>query len=201
VIIAAALVSITINIPRYFIEHFLGIGELGTFAALAYPMAAGVTVINALGQSAMPRLARYYADGEWQCFSGLVVTLTGIATALGVLGVTLIQFAGRPILTLLYRAEYASYVSVFFWLGVGTGLFLISGILGYAVNAVRHFRAQMVVSILVALVAIAACGGLVPRWHLTGAAVAIILTFAFQGAANATVILYALRSKLKQAEI
>jgi len=198
VIIATALVSVTINIPRYFIEHFLGIGELGTFAAIAYPMAAGVTVINALGQSAMPRLAHQYAGGEWQHFSALVVRLTGVATALGLVGMILIQFAGRPILTLLYRPEYASYISVFFWLGVGTGLFLISGILGYAVNAVRHFRAQMYVSILVTLVAIAACRALVPRWHLTGAAVAIVLTAAFQGAANASVILYALLSKVKR---
>lgn len=201
VIIATALVSITINIPRYFIEHFLGIGELGKFAALAYIMAAGVTVINALGQSVMPRLAHQYADGEWQRFSALVVTLTGVATALGVIGVTLIQFAGRPILTLLYRPEYASYISLFLLLGVGTAVFLVSGILGYAVNAVRHFRAQMFVSILVALLAMAACRALVPRWHLIGAAVAIILTAAFQAAANATVILYALRSKLKQAKI
>src|SRR5439155_274249 len=64
VLIAAALVSVTTNIPRYFIEHLLGIGQLGTFAAIAYPMAVGITVINAIGQSAMPRLARQYADGK-----------------------------------------------------------------------------------------------------------------------------------------
>ena len=37
-------------------------------------------------------------------------------------------------------------------------MFLISGILGYGVNAVRHFRTQMFISISVALVAAAACG-------------------------------------------
>src|ERR1051325_9822834 len=36
VIIAASLVSLTLNIPRYFIEHFFGVGEPGKFAALAY---------------------------------------------------------------------------------------------------------------------------------------------------------------------
>jgi O-antigen/teichoic acid export membrane protein len=182
------------------IEHFLGIGELGTFAAIAYPMAAGITVINAIGQSAMPRLARLYADGNTQKFSGLMLRLVGIATALGMGGVLLIQFAGRPILTLLYRPEYANYISVFLWLAVGTGLLLISGILGYGVNAVRRFRTQMFVSILIALVAAAACGVLVPWWHLTGAAVAIMLTAAFQAAANALVIFYALRSRLKGAK-
>jgi O-antigen/teichoic acid export membrane protein len=197
VVIAAALTSFNTNIPRYFVEHFLGIGELGKFAAIAYPMAAGITVINAIGQSAMPRLARLYADGNTQKFSWLMLRLVGIATALGIGGVLLIQFAGRPILTLLYRPEYANYSSIFLWLGVGTGLLLISGILGYGVNAVRHFRTQMLASILVSLVAVAACGVLVPWWHLTGAAIAIMLTAAFQAAVNASVIFYALRSRPK----
>jgi O-antigen/teichoic acid export membrane protein len=198
VVIAAALTSLTINIPRYFIEHFLGIGELGMFAAIAYPMAAGTTVINAMGQAAMPRLARQYADGSVRKFAELMLRLVGIAIVLGTLGVALIQFAGRALLTALYRPEYANYISEFLWLGVGTGLLLISGILGYGVNAVRHFRTQMGVSILVALIAAAACGLLVPWWHLTGAAIAIMLTAAFQAAANAAVIFYALRSRSKE---
>jgi O-antigen/teichoic acid export membrane protein len=198
VVIAAALTSLTINIPRYFIEHFLGIGELGMFAAIAYPMAAGTTVINAMGQAAMPRLARQYADGSVRKFAELMLRLVGIAIVLGTLGVALIQFAGRALLTALYRPEYANYISEFLWLGVGTGLLLISGILGYGVNAVRHFRTQMGVSILVAFIAAAACGLLVPWWHLTGAAIAIMLTAAFQAAANAAVIFYALRSRSKE---
>lgn len=201
VVIAAALTSFTTNIPRYFIEHFLGIGELGKFAAIAYLMAAGITVINAIGQSAMPRLARQYADGDAQKFSGLMLRLVGIATALGIGGVLLIQFAGRPILTLLYRPEYANYISVFLWLGVATGLLLISGILGYGVNAVRHFRIQMLVSIVVVVITAAACGVMIPRWHLTGAAMAITLAAILQIAANAAVISFALRSRSKRGKL
>src|SRR6516162_9856653 len=63
--IVMALISFNANIPRYFIEHHLGTRELGIFAALAYPLAAGTTVVGALGQSATPRLARHYADGDW----------------------------------------------------------------------------------------------------------------------------------------
>ena len=197
VIIAASLVSLTLNIPRYFIEYFFGVGELGKFAALAYPMAAGVTIINAIGQSAMPRLARQYAYGDCRQFAALIAKLAAIATVLGGIGVAVIQLAGRPILTLLYRPEYVSYVSLFLWLAIGTAVFLVSNILGYGVNAVRHFRIQMFISVLVALVAAVACALLVPRWNLTGAAIAIILAASFQAAANVTLILYALRVKAK----
>jgi O-antigen/teichoic acid export membrane protein len=70
--IVMALISFNTNIPRYFIEHHLGTWDLGIFAAVACPLVAGTTVVNALGQSAVPRLARYYADGDYRAFSSLI---------------------------------------------------------------------------------------------------------------------------------
>jgi hypothetical protein len=70
--IVMAPVSFNTNIPRYFIKHHLGTWDLGIFAAVGYPLAAGTTVVNALGQSAAPRLARYYADGDYRAFSSLI---------------------------------------------------------------------------------------------------------------------------------
>lgn len=195
VVIAAALVSLTTNIPRYFIEQHLGLSLLGIFAAMAYPMAAGTTLINAIGQSAMPRLARHYAEGDYDTLRLLLVKLAGIAAGLGLLGVAFIAVAGRPLLVLLYRPEYAEYGNVFLWLGIGTAIFLVSGLLGYGMNAVRYFRAQLLVAIAVALVATAACVVLIPRYQLVGAAVAIAIASAFQLLANAAVIVVALRRK------
>src|SRR4029077_4261951 len=100
--VAAALISFSANIPRYFIEHRLGTRELGIFAAMAYPMVGGVVVSNALGQSALPRLARYYANGDCRAFLFLLLKVVCLGLVLGVAGVLLIWLAGRPILLLLY---------------------------------------------------------------------------------------------------
>jgi O-antigen/teichoic acid export membrane protein len=66
--IVAMLMSFNANVPRYFIEHYLGERELGIFAAMAYLMVVGGTVVGALGQSASPRLAKYYAAGHLYAF-------------------------------------------------------------------------------------------------------------------------------------
>ena len=58
------LISLNTNIPRYFIERSLGERELGIFASMAHFMIAGSMVINALGQSAAPRLAKHYSDNN-----------------------------------------------------------------------------------------------------------------------------------------
>ena len=62
--IATSMISLNLNIPRYFLERSFGEHNLGIFAALAYPLTAGTLVINALGQSASPRLAKYFESSN-----------------------------------------------------------------------------------------------------------------------------------------
>src|SRR5438874_3653174 len=88
--IAMAFVSFNANIPRYFIEHHLGTAQLGIFAAMAYPMVAGATIVGAMGQSAMPRLARYYAADNRLAFSSLLTKVLWIGLAVGASGVLVI---------------------------------------------------------------------------------------------------------------
>ena len=55
----------------------LGTLELGAFAAVTSFQTVGSTVINALGQAAMPRLARYFSAGEARQFRGLAARPPG----------------------------------------------------------------------------------------------------------------------------
>ena len=93
--IVMMLISLNANIPRYFIEHYWGERELGIFAALAYLMVAGNTVVGALGQSASPRLARYYAEGNGRAFRRLLVKLVGLGAGMGLVGL-LVALGRRP---------------------------------------------------------------------------------------------------------
>jgi O-antigen/teichoic acid export membrane protein len=193
--IVMTLISFNANIPRYFIEHHLGTRELGIFAALAYPLAAGATVVNALGQSASPRLARNYADRDYRTFSSLTCKLLCLGLAVGIGGVLLIWLAGRPILLLLYQPEYADSVDVFLWLGVAAGIGYVASLLGYAMTAARYFRAQPPVFVIATLVTAAGCAILIPRYQLSGAAIAMILAAICQAMGSAAVIIHALRSR------
>jgi O-antigen/teichoic acid export membrane protein len=192
--VVMALVSFNVNVPRYFIEYHLGTAQLGIFAAMAYPMVAGATVIGALGQSATPRLSQYYASGERRAFLSLLLKLVGLASAVGLVAVLVIALAGRPILLLLYRPEYAEHVTAFLLLATATALGYVASILGYAMTAARYFRAQLPVFMLTTAVTAAACALLVPRQQLPGAALAMSLATLCQGAVSAAVIVHALKN-------
>ena len=191
--IVMALMSLNANVPRYFVGSLLGTRELGIFAALAYPMVAGGLVVGAMGQSALPRLARHYALGERRAFWRLLAQLQGVTLAMGALGIAVIAFAGKPLLGLLYRAEYAAYADVFLCLAFGAVVGNAASLFGYGMTAARHFRSQIPVFCGVIVATLAGCMALVPRHGLMGAAIAVGLASLCQALGSATVIWYAIR--------
>lgn len=164
------LFSLTLNMPRYFIAQKWGERELGIFAAMAYIIVAGTTVINALGQAATPRLAALFARRLYRRFFLLILQLAGVALALGVPGVVLAVRWGRPVLSLLYRPEYAERADVFAWLMAAGMVGYASNVMGYALTAARLFREGAVAAVAITALTLLACVLLVPRFGLLGAA-------------------------------
>ncbi len=92
--ITLLLQSLIVNIPRYFVESYSGEYNLGIFAAMLYIMAAGGTVISALGQAASPRMAKQYTAGKSEEFQSLLLKLVAISVLLGVACILAAVIAG-----------------------------------------------------------------------------------------------------------
>lgn len=165
--------SLTTNIPRYFVEKDLGGRELGFFAALSAVTAAGVTVVGALGQSATPRLARLFADGDRPGFVRLVLRLSAIGGLLALAGIAVASIAGRPLLGLLYTPEYSLHARTFVVINLVAGIGYVASFLGYAITAARRFLPQSPLSVAVAAATALAAAWLVPQLGIVGAAWAV----------------------------
>jgi O-antigen/teichoic acid export membrane protein len=184
--------SLNVNIPRYIIEWYLGDRELGIFAAIAYVMVAGNMVVSALGQSATPRLAKYYAAGDSLAFRTLLLKLLGVGSLLGGAAIAIAFFAGEEILTVLYRPEYAQYADLLVWLMVAAAIKYTFYFLGDGMIAVRYFRIQIPLFILVTGTSAAGCFWLLPTLGLQGIAIALIVSAIVQASLSSGVIIYAL---------
>jgi len=175
--IAMMLFALNTNIPRYFIKAYLGERELGVFAAMAYLMMAGhQVVVGALAQAVRPRLARYYAAGNIGAFRRLLLKLVGIGAALGAVGVLAAWVAGRQILSLVYKPEYAEHPGVFTVLMAAAGVLYVSAMFESAAVAARRLRTQTVVLAAVTLVSLLCCALLIRDQHLAGAAAAVAVS-------------------------
>jgi O-antigen/teichoic acid export membrane protein len=170
------LVSLNLNLPRYFIEHNLGLRELGMFSSLTNLLAAGNVVINALGQGAIPRLAKHFEAARMRDFRALLTAIVAASVAVGAIGVLGALLFGRQILAVLYRPEYSAHWDVLVWLMAAAGFFYVGCTLGCAVTAAKCFTPQLPLFAIAAAATTVASMVLVPSQGLRGAALAILIS-------------------------
>ncbi len=171
--VVTMLISFNANIPRYFVEGHLGAYQLGIFAAVAAFQKTAPTVIQALGRSASPRLARYYAATNARAFGRLALGLVAVGALLGGAGVLVALVAGRQILTLFYGPEYA-LPGLLVLLMLAAGIDYVATMLLYVITSARYFRVQLPLQLLTTGTVALASFWLIPSIGLRGAAVALI---------------------------
>ena len=106
------LVSLNANLPRYAVERFRGNSELGIFAALAYLVVAVNLIVNALGQSAIARLSRSFAEGNLRHFRSVLERMSLIGLGVAGVGTVFALLCGRTVLRLIYGPAYASHLDL-----------------------------------------------------------------------------------------
>jgi len=191
--VVMTLISLNTNIPRYILVTDLGEADLGIFASMAYMLVALSLIVNALGQSASARLARMAAAGDVQGFRRIMGRLLMLGVAVLIAGPPLAAIAGRSVLTILYRAEYAKDIKVLVVMVVTAGIGAIGSFLGYGMTAARSFRMQVPVMGLSTLTTVFLCRLLVPRLGLIGAAYSLLASALVFAAGAALVLQRALR--------
>ncbi|MEG4247877.1 MATE family efflux transporter [Microcoleus sp. Pol10D4] len=186
------LISLNTNIPRYFIERYLGERELGIFGAISYLMVAGTMVISSLGHSASPRLAKYYAAGDSAAFRKLLFKLVQFGFGLGGAVVLVAMVVGRQLLALIYRPEYAEQADILVWLMIAAGIGYGCSFLSSALTAARCFRIQLPLFTLVTGASATTGLWLIPAYGLRGAAFALIIASVVQLFLSLGIIFYVL---------
>lgn len=172
--IQTMLASLAVNIPRYVIDHYMGTAMLGRFAAMAYFIVAGHTVIVAVGNSVQAPLSRYW-HSSLPAFRRLLFKCGAFAFGVGLAGAILAVVAGKPILTAFYNPEYATHQEVFVLLMFSAAFYYVGSILGGGIAIVRRFWTYTLLYSCVPLLALLAAWLLIPRMGLMGAAVATLV--------------------------
>jgi O-antigen/teichoic acid export membrane protein len=196
--------SLSSNLPSYFIAAKLGQNaetELGIFNAIAYIMVAGSVVVNALGDAASPRLAKYYAAGDRSAYGFLLLRLIGIGIGIGIVMLAIAMLGGGTLLSLLYSPAYAYRQALFIWLMAGAGIQYVASFLGYGMTAARYFRVQVPLLLTSMICLAVTCLWLIPSQGLIGAAIALMTAAVANLLFSGGVIVHALSAQPKSAEV
>ncbi|HEY7335880.1 MAG TPA: oligosaccharide flippase family protein [Bryobacteraceae bacterium] len=167
--VVSFLVSANWNVSRYFLERSHGEQALGLFAVIAYFPAAATLVVDALGQSVVPRLAKYYAESRPR-YRSLVLRLIALVATAGFSGALASAFFGAPVLRFLYGPVYAQHVDVLVTMMIAGACMYVCSIFGVSLTAAGCLKPQ--VPIYAAVTAVTAIGSavLVGPYGLKGAA-------------------------------
>jgi O-antigen/teichoic acid export membrane protein len=182
--VVAALDSLNAGLPRYFLSWAVGNAEVGVFAAMVHLSFAGFVLVNAVGQSMAPRMARQYGKGERREFIRSATQLLGFAVLVGTAGILAASLSGDLVLRLIYGSEFVTR-------GRDFVLVMTAGALSYlGLSAVFLLSAAQILRVQVWLYAANTIGGivcgllLVPVWGIAGAAIAQVVANLLQAAVS-----------------
>jgi O-antigen/teichoic acid export membrane protein len=97
-----------------------------------------------------------------------------MGAVVGVAGVVVAMLVGRPILTILFTADFAAYTNILVLVMVA-GVFMYMGsFTGFAMTAARYLTVQVPVNLVVVGVILAGSWALIGPYGLTGAALVLI---------------------------
>jgi O-antigen/teichoic acid export membrane protein len=130
-------------------------------------------VVMALGNAALPRLARCYNDADWIRFRNTLLLFLAIGVGLGVATLVPVLLAGDWLITRVFGAEYGGQNTTFVWLAAGAAITYCSSVFGYAATASRRINFQPIAFGVVAAVTAIGCYWTVPALGGLGAAIAV----------------------------
>jgi O-antigen/teichoic acid export membrane protein len=156
-------------------------------------ISVGNMAVVSLGQSAFTRLARSHANNNLVAFGSLLGKLLAFGAILGACGMIISKLAGREILTVLFRPEYAERADLLPWIMAAGGVLFMAQFLGFGMTAAGYYNSQVVLNVLANLSLFAACYWFVPRLGLLGAILAMLIAAIVQLAGSAMVLAKGMR--------
>lgn len=169
-----AVGSITVNIPRYFLQWEWGAEALGIFATAAYVLTAVTTIVNSLAHATTPRLARHFGQRDFIGFRVLLRRTLVLGAVFGAVGLVGTVSLGPAFLRIAFGPEFVEGSSALI-------LLMAAGCFQYGVTfmrdafaAMRFYRIALPISISNGLTVLAACSVLIPAYGVTGAAASIL---------------------------
>lgn len=178
--IVAFLDSATANVPRYLLSSHDSIEAVGVFAAMSYFAFAGFLIVNSVGQSHAPRLARLASHGHDAEFSRGLRRIVYIAASIGVLGTTVAWLRGDWILAATYGHAVAAGGPAFPLVMAAGGLNYIALVMVHGLSARGLLRYQMPLYAAGFIACLVAGAMLIPDLGLVGAGWAALVAGVLQ---------------------
>lgn len=196
--IVSVLVSVNGYVPRYLLQSFVGPRDVGLYSAINYLPAGGFVVVNALGYAVFARLSKLFAKGDLLGFKVLLAKIAVVYAGISAGGLLLSFVAGRQVLALIYRPEYAQHVDLLRWLMITGTVSCLTTAMQCGLTAASQFRVQVPLFAGVTAISVLGSAILIPRMGLIGAALAALISSMVQLCASSALVFWTMVKRARE---
>jgi O-antigen/teichoic acid export membrane protein len=193
---AASLISsLNTNIPRYFLDYFGGVEEVGVFSALYYVLIAGNMVLTPISLLAAPKIADAYNKDSVSTFIKINVKLASLVSLIFLFFFVIVLFKGELIITILYGEEYSKYVDEFIVISFSLLFAFVTTFFALSTVAARVITLQPIINIIVLVVTLISSYLLISEYSILGASYSLLISRFFQMICSLGLLLYIISKK------
>lgn len=167
--IASTLISLTSNMPRYFLEDYFSLDLVGIYSVFIYFVAIGNIFINSVCQYFSPYFSIYWNSNN-KLFLKTISYCWMIAIIFGLIMVLLTYLFGKELLNIIYGSKFNNYIYELKIIILSSIFTYASVVNGYVLTAIKVLKTQVPIFLFILSSCVILSYFLIPKYGLTGAA-------------------------------
>jgi len=174
--ITASMSALFNSIPRFYLENYLGLAEVGVFTAITSLVFALNLFVSPFTQVMLPILVKVYHENP-KILSKLIIKHLGILSVVSMIGLIGTKILGVFILEILFGKSYLSYTSELFWAMVSAVCLIYFNYANLLLNVKKIYVPQLWIYAFCLLAELVACLFFIPIHKVNGAIFSNIICF------------------------
>jgi O-antigen/teichoic acid export membrane protein len=195
---ASLISSLNTNIPRYFLDYFWGVEEVGIFSALYYVLIAGNMFLTPISLLAAPKIANAYNKEKINGFVKVNIQLSVIVSVIFSIFILIIIAERELILIILYGKEYAYYQNSFVVISFSMLFGFLTTFFALSAVAARVIKIQPFINFIVMIITLLASYFCIRANGVLGASYSLLISRFFQMLFSLGLLLFIIWVKKKK---
>lgn len=174
------LYALSLSIPRFFVEKYLGIKSVGFYVSIYSFVMAGIIFAIALTDAILPVMTKFMLNYQRQKLEKLLITAILISTFTIIIGLVIVKYFGASLLTITFNSEYAKYENLLIMGTIMLGTEVITKLISNTLTVFREIKVQTLLSLFNIVFMFIACYFLIPNYGMNGAFIGQTIVNLFQ---------------------
>lgn len=183
------LSSLMTNIPRFLIEHYFSMVELGIYGTLMYAATLTSNIIIAINQAVVSKLVNYRKENHRQ-FNVYLVKLFLILTVLIILGELVLITYGTQIFAFIYSDVFLEFNTEMILLAILLSFQVYSKVLEMIMSILNQYKIQVMMQGITFILIVVLSFILIAPYGITGALLAALITQVLHLLAQVIAVVY-----------